>query len=149
MNDRPATDADLKELFGDGFHDDYQAEAQERWGQTDAWKQSADRTARYTKADWADIKADMDETNAEFVAAKRAGEPADGDRAVAAAERARRHIDERFYDCDHAFHRCLGEMYVNDDRFAATYEALEPGLAVYVRDAIIANADRNTPGASG
>ncbi len=41
MDDRPATTAELKELFGDGFSDEYQQEAQERWGETDAWKQSA------------------------------------------------------------------------------------------------------------
>jgi hypothetical protein len=31
-------------------------------------------------------------------------------------------------------------MYVADPRFAATYEKVEPGLASYVRDAIVANA---------
>ena len=143
MNNQPATDADMRELFGDGFKDEYQAEAQERWGDTERWKQSRARTDRYTKADWAQVKAEQDAINDAFVAAKRSGEPADGQAAMDAAERARLQIHERFYDCDHRFHRCLGQMYVDDERFAATYEALEPGLAVYVRDAIAANADRN------
>ena len=34
MNEQPATTEDLKELFGDGFKDEYQQEAQERWGET-------------------------------------------------------------------------------------------------------------------
>ncbi len=140
MDQRPATDTELREIFGDGFADEYQAEARERWGDTDAWKQSAARTQRYTKADWAAIKADMDAINDAFAAAKRAGEPADGTVATAVAERARRHIDDRFYDCPPSFHACLGEMYVADPRFAATYDDLEPGLARYVRDAIVANA---------
>ncbi|MCF8609562.1 MerR family transcriptional regulator [Gordonia sp. HY285] len=144
MNNRPATDEDMRELFGHGFSDEYQAEAQERWGDTDRWAQSQARTARYTKADWAQIKEEQDATNDAFIAAKRAGEPADGDVAVAVAERARVQMDERFYDCDHEFHRCLGEMYVTDPRFAATYNDLEPGLAQYVRDAIVANADRSS-----
>jgi MerR family transcriptional regulator, thiopeptide resistance regulator len=38
-------------------------------------------------------------------------------------------------------HRGLAEMYVADERFAAHYEELQPGLAVFVRDAIAANAD--------
>src|ERR671910_263379 len=46
MEGRPATTEELKELFGDGFREEYQAEAQERWGETDAWKQSASRTSR-------------------------------------------------------------------------------------------------------
>ncbi len=148
MNHQPATDAELREIFGDGFSDEYQAEAQQRWGDTDAWKQSARRTASYTKADWAAIKAETDAINDDFVAAKRAGLPADGDVARDVAERARIQIDERFYDCSPEFHRCLGEMYVSDPRFTATYDDLEPGLAQYVRDAIVANADRaSAPGA--
>ena len=52
MSDRPMTDAEMRELFGDSFTEDYQAEAEQRWGDTDAWKQSASRTARFTRKDW-------------------------------------------------------------------------------------------------
>jgi DNA-binding transcriptional MerR regulator len=142
MSDQPATPDELKELFGDGFKDEYQAEAEERWGETDAWKQSAQRTKRYTKADWAEVKAEMDAVNAAFIAAKRAGEPATGEAAMDAAEAHRRHIADRFYDLDHEFHRGLADMYVSDPRFTKTYDDLEPGLAQYVRDAIHANAER-------
>ena len=141
MNDQPATPEDLKELFGDGFEDEYQQEAQERWGETDAWKQSQSRPRRYTKADWAQVKAEMDAVNAAFVAALTSGEPATGEAAMDAAEQHRLHIHERFYDLDHAFHRGLADMYVADPRFTKTYEDIAPGLAAYVRDAIHANAD--------
>ena len=143
MQQRPATAEEMREIFGDGFRDEYQAEAEERWGQTDAWKQSARRTRDYTKADWEQIKAETDAIHAAFAAAMRAGEPADSTAAMDAAERARKHIDERFYECSHEFHTCLGEMYVSDPRFTASYEEIEPGLARYVRDAIVANADRH------
>jgi DNA-binding transcriptional MerR regulator len=146
MNDQPATPEDLKELFGDGFEDEFQQEAQERWGETDAWKQSQSRTRRYTKADWAQVKAEMDAVNAAFVAALTSGEPATGEAAMDAAEQHRLHIHERFYDLDHAFHRGLADMYVADPRFTKTYEDIAPGLAAYVRDAIHANADRHSAG---
>src|SRR6476659_4300235 len=42
MNSERATDDELKELFGEGFHD-AQAEAEERWGETDAWRKSRER----------------------------------------------------------------------------------------------------------
>ena len=143
MSNEPATTEELKELFGDGFKDEYQQEAQDRWGDTDAWKQSAARTKRYTKADWAEVKAEMEAVGAAFVAAKRSGEPATSEAAMDAAEAARLHIHNRFYDCSHDFHRNLGDMYVADPRFTKTYEDQEPGLAQYVRDAIHANADRH------
>ncbi|MFT3661062.1 MAG: MerR family transcriptional regulator [Gordonia sp. (in: high G+C Gram-positive bacteria)] len=143
MSKRPATDAEMREIFGDGFSDEYQAEAAERWGDTDEWKQSARRTAEYTTSDWRAIKAEAEAINDDFVAAKRAGLPADGTAAMDVAERARLHIHERFYDCPPEFHVNLGEMYVCDPRFTATYDDLEPGLARYVRDAIVANAARS------
>jgi DNA-binding transcriptional MerR regulator len=143
MSEQPATTEDLKELFGDGFEDEYQQEAQERWGETDAWKQSRSRTERYTKADWAQVKAEADAINAAFVAAMSSGEPATGGPAMDAAEQHRLHIHDRFYDLDHTFHRGLADMYVADPRFTKTYEDIAPGLAAYVRDAIHANADRH------
>jgi MerR family transcriptional regulator, thiopeptide resistance regulator len=36
----------------------------------------------------------------------------------------------------------LGEMYVADQRFAATYERIRPGLAAFLRDAIRVRAGR-------
>ena len=146
MNERPATTEELKELFGDGYHEEYQAEAEERWGDTDAWKQSSARTKRYTTADWEEVKAEVDAVNAAFVAALEAGEPATSAAAMDAAEAHRLHIHRRFYDLDHAFHRGLADMYVADPRFTVTYEDQAPGLAQFVRDAIHANADRHERG---
>ena len=58
------------------------------------------------------------------------------------AEEHRGFISRTSYGCGHELHRGLGEMYVADERFTATYEAIRPGLAVYMRDAIAANAAR-------
>ncbi len=146
MSDQPATPEELRELFGDGFKDEYQQEAQERWGESDAWKQSATRTKRYSKADWEAVKAEMQAVTTAFIEAKRAGLPPTSTEAMEAAEAARRHIHDRFYDLSYDMHRALGDMYVADPRFTKTYEDLEPGLAAYVRDAIHANADRHTTG---
>ena len=43
-------------------------------------------------------------------------------------------------------HVGLGEMYVADPRFAARYEALRPGLARFLADAIRANTERAASG---
>jgi DNA-binding transcriptional MerR regulator len=142
MSNQPATPEEMKELFGDGFSDEYQQEAQERWGETDAYKQSAERTKRYTKADWEEVKSEMEAAHAAFVRAKRSGLPPTSEEAMDAAEQHRLHIHNRFYDLSPEFHRNLADMYVADPRFTKTYEDLEAGLAQYVRDAIHANADR-------
>lgn len=143
MTERPATTEEMKEIFGDGFEDEYQAEAEERWGETDAWKQSAVRTRTYTPADWERIKTQGEAVNDAFVAALTAGKPATSPEAMDAAEAHRLQIETWFYDLTHDFHRGLADMYVADPRFTKTYEDIAPGLAVYVRDAIHANADRH------
>ncbi len=40
-------------------------------------------------------------------------------------------------------HRDLAELYVEDSRFAENFWRIRPGLAVFVRDAIRANAARH------
>ena len=142
MNGINLTREEQKELFGEGFSEEYQVEAQERWGDTDAWTQSRTRTSRYTKEDWQAIKAEMDAVHGRLAALLRAGEPADGAAAMDAAEEHRAHITRWFYDCPPAMHASIAEMYVSDPRFTATYEDIETGLAVYVRDAVAANAVR-------
>ena len=142
MTNEPATTEDLKELFGEGF-DDAQSEAQERWGETDAWKQSRQRTKNYTKEDWAQVRAESDAVLAAFTASMDAGEPPTSVVAMDAAEQHRRSIHDRFYDCSHESHKGLGDLYLSDPRFTATYDEIRPGLSQYVRDAIYANAARH------
>ena len=124
-----------------GMHDAHQQEAQERWGHTEAYQESQRRTARYGKNEWREIHAQARANEARLAELMQAGEPADGKAARAAAEELRLHIDRWFYPCSRAMHRNLGEMYLGDPRFRDHYEAREAGLAQYVRDAIVANAE--------
>lgn len=121
----------------------YEAEAQERWGDTDAYKESARRTARYTKADWDRFKTESEAIGAATVALMDASVPADDPRAMDLAEKARLQIDRWFYPCSPAMHVSLAEMYVADPRFTATYETMREGMARYWHDAILANAARH------
>jgi MerR family transcriptional regulator, thiopeptide resistance regulator len=129
------------EIFGTDRLGEYAREARERWGDTDAFAQSERATAGYATGDWTAVKAEADEQIRRFAAALRAGEPAGQVAAMDLAEAHRRHISH-FYDCGYAAHRGLAELYVSDPRFTATYDAAAPGLAQYVRDAIVANAER-------
>ena len=131
------------EIFGDGFSEEYQTEAEQRWGETEAWAQSQRRTAAYTKEDWLRIKAEADDVERRFAAALRAGVPADSPQAMDLAEEHRQHIGRWFYDCPPPMHAGLGRMYVEDERFTAHYEQIQPGLAQFVSTAVQANAVRH------
>ena len=131
------------EVFGSYDPEQYADEVTSRWGETEAYRQSMQRTRSYTKLDWLAIKDEAADINAGFAAAKAAGEAPGSGAAMEVAERHRQHISRWFYDCPLEAHRGLGEMYVADERFAATYEQVAPGLATYIRDAIAANAARS------
>lgn len=137
------TQAEKRELFGDTWvenEQEYAAEAEQRWGDTDAWAQARARERSYTKADWARLKAEADDIDARFVTAMRAGEPADGQAARDLAEEHRQLICRWHYDCSLEMHAGIGRMYVQDPRFTKTYEDKAAGLAAYVSDAMQANA---------
>lgn len=134
--------SEMKEIFGESFEDSYQDEAEQRWGDTDAWKESARRTKGYTKEQWEQVKAEQDELNARYAALLASGEPATSEAAMDAAEEGRQQICRWFYDCPREMHAGIAELYVHDPRFEKTYEDVAPGLAQYVRDAVVANAAR-------
>jgi DNA-binding transcriptional MerR regulator len=142
MSNQPATPDEMKELFGEGFHD-ARAEAEERWGETDAWKQSQQRARSYSKEDWLRIRDEGADVEARLAAALRGGVPADSEQAMDLAEAHRQHIGRWFYECSPEMHAGLGRMYVEDERFTAHYEQRAPGLAQYVSTAVQANAARH------
>ncbi|MCA6092302.1 MerR family transcriptional regulator [Streptomyces sp. SCA3-4] len=132
------------EVFGDFDPDAHAAEAEQRWGGTDAYAESKRRTSSYTKEDWLRIKERADGLNARIAALMESGAAPESEEAMDLAEEHRRQIGEHYYACSYEMHTGLGEMYVADERFTATYEAIRPGMASYLRDAILANAVRNS-----
>ena len=126
----------------DAFGGPYAGEARERWGETDAYRESMRRAKKYSKADWAQIKAAGEEPVEALKALMAAGTPPTDPAAMDAADRARLHIDRWFYPCSREFHVGLASLYESDARFAEYYEKRAPGLRDYVVAAIRANAER-------
>lgn len=136
------TPEEQREIFGDNWTgEEYAEEAEQRWGETDEWKQSQERTASFTKDDWKAIKDEADLLEADLAAAMQRGVSPDSAEAGVLAERHRASI-ERYYDCGYEMQVNLAEMYIADERFAKHYNEIAPGLAQYLRDVIVANAAR-------
>lgn len=112
-------------------------EARERWGGSAEYAESMRRTRGYGEAEWRAIREEADEIAAEFAALMAAGADPAGPEAGELARRHREHISRWFYDCSPQIHRGLGELYVADPRFTKNWDKHAPGLAVYVRDAIL------------
>jgi MerR family transcriptional regulator, thiopeptide resistance regulator len=133
---------EMFEVFGDFDPNEHAEEAEQRWGDTDAYRESQRRTGSYRKQDWLQIKAKGEQAQQQLLAAMRAGRPPSSPDAMDAAEAHRQHISRWFYECGYDMHRGLADMYLADPRFTANYDRLAPGFAQYVHDAIHANADR-------
>lgn len=130
------------ELF-DGFrHEDHEAEAKQRWGDTPHWKEAQRRTSSYGPDDWKAIKAEAEEIVAKLAGTMNAGEEPGSEAAMALAERHRLHIDRWFYACSPQMHAGLAEMYVGDPRFSVYFDKHGEGLANYVAAAIRAQSLR-------
>jgi DNA-binding transcriptional MerR regulator len=133
---------DMFEVFGDFDPKTYEAEAEQRWGHTDAYKESARRTKGYTRQDWLRMKEEGEANLARMVELFDAAvDPADP-RAMDTAEEARLQIDRNFYPCSREMHVSLGEMYIADPRFTKHYDQHREGLAKWFRDVSKANAAR-------
>lgn len=127
------------EMF-DGFdHSLYEIEVQERWGETEAYKESKSRTSRYTKENFADAKKESESAVLMFVSAMDAGLPPESLEAKRAAEAHRQAITNWYYNCSYDMQLELAKMYLADPRFAKYYESQRTGLTQYVHDAIQAN----------
>jgi DNA-binding transcriptional MerR regulator len=130
------------EVFGDFDPDQYAEEAEQRWGNTEAFRESQRRVASYTKDDWRRLKEESDRVYRRLTEAMASGVPADSPDAMDLAEEHRQHISRWFYECSYEIHRGLAEMYVTDHRFTENIDRYGAGLAAYLREAILANAAR-------
>jgi DNA-binding transcriptional MerR regulator len=111
----------------------YKEEVIAKWGSTDAYKQSIDRTRQWTKEDVERIK---EEGRAITLSLAKLMEKGVAHTEVQAhIERHFQHINQ-FYDCSYEMYHNLGNMYSEDTRFAENYNAVAPHLADFMRDAI-------------
>jgi DNA-binding transcriptional MerR regulator len=128
---------DVKSLF-DGFdHEEHAEEAERRWGDTEAYKESARRTKRYGKAEWEAIRAEGDAVFARFAELMAEGAAPTDARVRAAVVAHRDRITRWFYPCSVEIQRGLAEMYIADARFTQNIDRVAAGLAQYIHDAIV------------
>lgn len=133
---------ELGSLF-EGFDpSQYEAEVEQRWGESDAYRESARRTKQYTKNDWASVKQEGDEIAGRLAQLMEQGLTADSQQAVEIAEQHRQYICKWFYPCPKQMHTQLGQSYVDDPRFTANIDKVRAGLAQFWCDAIAANAKK-------
>ncbi len=126
-------DEALYNAFDDTDVKQYQAEVKQRWGTTDAYRQSQQKVSKMTKQEMAKLKADGKIFTETIARAMDKGIAHPEVQALIA-----KHYEgiNFFYTCDLTMYKNLAAMYVNDPRFKAYYEKFRIGLAQFMFDAI-------------
>jgi hypothetical protein len=116
----------------------FESEVHQRWGDTDAYRQSKAKTSKYSKDDFEAAKVDQEAATELFVYAFGNSLPIDSPKAQEAVKAHRDTITKWFYDCSVEMQKNLALMYIEDPRFKEYYDGRVRGLAQYVHDAVMA-----------
>ena len=114
----------------------YEDEAKQRWGTTDAYKESQTKTADYSKDKWNGVLAGMNDIFAEFASCKNCGGSTADETAQRLVRKLQDYITANFYHCTDEILAGLGQMYVCDERFKNNIDSNGEGTAEFVSEAI-------------
>ena len=126
----------VMKAFDNSEFETYKDEAKAKWGQTDAYKEHAEKTKGYSKEKWKDLVKEMNAVFAEFAACRNNGEGPDSAKAQNLVKTLQNHITENYYHCTKEILVGLGQMYVLDERFKNNIDKHGDGTAEFVREAV-------------
>ena len=106
---------------------EYAEEVKQRWGSTNAYKESESRNTDFSKA-----AALLDAVFEEFAELNRSGISPDDEPAKVQVEKLQQCITDNFYTCTNEILAGLGQMYVADERFKNNIDKHGEGTAEYV-----------------
>ncbi len=132
--------ADLFEGF-EARQAQVEEELVERYGEgvRTKFEQMRSRTAGWSRQQHLDAAAEYDDLDARMAAVLRAGAAADSVEAFAVLDDHHAAV-ARYWTPDATSYAGLGERYVEDPGFRARYDAVDPRLAAFYRDAMAAYA---------
>ena len=114
----------------------YEIEARERWGNTDACREHEQKTKNYTKEKWAEANEGLIAIFAEFSACKQSGADANSNETQALVIKLQAHITANYYTCTDEILAGLGKMYVCDERFKKNIDKSGEGTAEFAAEGI-------------
>ena len=114
----------------------HETEVREKWGQTDAYKEHAERTKHYSRQKWNDLATGMDHIMAKFSQCMRKGDNPGSIEAQGLVKLLQSHISENYYHCTNEILVGLGQMYVADERFRNNIDKHADGTAAFICEAI-------------
>ena len=122
-------------VFDKKKQEEFAAEAKQRWGNTEAYRESQEKTAEKTDAQLQQYGSDLMAYFSRLGEMKNSAPSEDGPQSVVAE--LQRFITEHYYRCTKEILSGLGQMYVADERFKANIDAAGgAGTAEFAAEAI-------------
>lgn len=122
--------------------EEYKDETEKRYGNSEAYKKSQEKTSNYSKNDWENIMGEASSIYEEL--AKLMDKSPKDERVQELVEKWRNHINNNFYDCKIEIFRGLALMYVADERFTKNIDRYGEGLAQFLGEAMNIYCDNNS-----
>ena len=114
----------------------YESEAKQKWGDTDAYKEYVNRTTDYTSEKWKQANNGLNNVLAKFAEHMQGGYTSNSTEVQALVKELQNHITNNYYTCTNQILLGLGKMYVADERFKTSIDKHGNGTAEYVCKAI-------------
>ena len=114
----------------------YDFEVKQRFGNTDAYKEHAEKTANYTADKWQEVNDGLMSVLAKFAECMQTGNTTDSVEAQALVKELQNYITDNYYTCTNEILAGLGLMYVTDERFKNNIDKHAVGTAEFISEAI-------------
>lgn len=114
----------------------YAKEAKEKWGSTDAYNESAEKTKGYSKEKWNGVQSGINAIMAEFAECRKNGSAPESQEAQELVKKWQSFITANCYTCTKEILAELGEMYASDERFRTSIDKHGSSTSEFVIKAI-------------
>ena len=122
--------------FDNSEFENYKAEAQEKWGKTEAYNEYIEKTKEYSADKWSNLADGLNSILADFAVCMKNGNEPDSDQAQRLVNMLQNHITDTCYTCTKEILAGLGQMYVHDERFKNNIDKNSHGTAEFISSAI-------------
>ena len=122
--------------FDNREFEQYKAEAKQRWGETEAYAEYAEKRKDDSRKKYNALAEGMESVLGEFAGCMKEGAEPGSPGAQALVKKLQDYITENFYTCTNQILAGLGQMYVADERFKNNIDKHAGGTAEFVSGAI-------------
>ena len=126
----------IMKAFDNSEFQKHKAEAKEKWGNTDAYKEYEEKTKSYSSDKQNSLTDEMNRIFSEVAVCLKNGNTPDSDEAQNLVKTLQNHITENYYNCTNEILAGLGMMYVADERFRNNIDKHASGTAEFISKAI-------------